>query len=167
MPDKEEFNFELDPAAMGFEGFGLFGEGMPEAALDDEDAPPWEGEDILFPEATARNQYEPLDPEKMPQIEGVKQDTPEYAARPASERTKELFSYMRPHRVSLMTMLEAAKEPASNAAESSIANQRVIFSSFILLLIFFCLCCLCRAPRGVAFHAPDLLESADTHIIMR
>ena len=121
MPDKEEFNFEIDPSLGGMEGFGLFDGNIP-MPEPGEDGAPWGGEDVLFPDATPRNQYEPLDPEKMPQIDAVKQDTPEYAARPAEERTHELLAYMRPHRASLLGMLRAAVEPVSNTQMTDVAE---------------------------------------------
>lgn len=120
MPNKEDFEFEIDPALASLEGFGLFGDMAPTEPGEDE--APWESEGGLFPDATARNQYEPLDPETTPQVEGVKQDTPEYAARPAKERTDELFAYMHPHRMALMKMLQAAQKPVDNAHMDKVAE---------------------------------------------
>lgn len=128
MSEKEEFEFgvdpefDVDPALKEFEGFGLFGDMAP--AEPGSESAPWPDEDILFPDATPRNQYEPLDPNKMPQIEGVKQDTPEYAARPAEERTRELFENMRPHRLAMLKMLEAAQGPVSNAQMEEVAEAQ-------------------------------------------
>ena len=124
MPDEKSFAFEIDPAIAGQEGFGLFEDDQGFMRRDlDEDGLPVNDADVLFPDATARNQYEPLDPEKVGHVEGVKQDSAEYAARPAEERTRELFAYMRPHRISLLGILEAAKEPVSSADMTEVAEE--------------------------------------------
>ena len=111
MPNDETFDFGFGEDLKGPEGLGLF-EGFVPGGFD-EDGMPSGDADVLFPDAEPRNQYEPLDPAKMPKIDAVKQDTEEYAARPADERTRELFAYMRPHRLSLLGILRAAAEPAS------------------------------------------------------
>lgn len=123
MPEEKDFMFEIDPGSFAGEGFGLFEgpEGFMQRELS-EDGLPIDDADVLFPDAMARNQYEPLDPEKVGSVEGVKQDSPEYAARPAEERTRELFAQMHPHRISLLGILNAAKQPISSTAMVDVAE---------------------------------------------
>ena len=120
MADTTPFSFEFNPggiqADIGDNDSFRIG-ALGEDGISDSDA------DVLFPGAEPRNQYEPLDPDKVPQIDAVKQDTPEYAARPAEERTRELFAYMRPHRMSLLGILDAAREPVSSARMEEIAEE--------------------------------------------
>lgn len=93
------FNFAFDPELDEFSG--------------GEDA----SQDGLFlPNEEGRTEFLPPDPEKVPVIESaVKQDTPEYAARPAEERTRELFSQMKSQRNILRGILDAARTPCSTA----------------------------------------------------
>ena len=117
MTEKTPFSFDFN--ASGFEQDPGFRVGTL-----DEDRRPWDDADVLFPGAEPRNQYEPLDPEKVPQVDAVRQDTPEYASRPAEERTRELFAYMRPHRMALLGILTAASEPTSSAKMDEVVEAQ-------------------------------------------
>lgn len=108
--DALNFDFDFDP------GIDIFGND-----LGNEDEPtsmddvPGADPGVFLPNTEGRTEFLPPDPDRVPVIEqAVKQDTPEYAARPAIERTKELFSYMYPHRMALFAVLDAAKEPCSH-----------------------------------------------------
>ncbi|MCI9261479.1 hypothetical protein [uncultured Adlercreutzia sp.] len=73
--------------------------------------------EIFLPNTEGTSEFLPPDPDKIPVIEAsVNQDDPSYAARPAEERTRELFGQMRPHRATMLGILEAAREPLSTAA---------------------------------------------------
>lgn len=103
------FNFDFDP------GIDIFGEDFEGEEPTEMDAVPGADPGVFLPNTEGRSEFLPPDPDRVPVIEqAVKQDTPEYAARPAIERTKELFSYMYPHRMALFTILDAAREPRSH-----------------------------------------------------
>lgn len=71
---------------------------------------------VFLPNREGRTEFLPPEPERVPVIEhAVKQNTGEYASRPAEERTRELFKYMNPHRHVLRGILEAAREPRETA----------------------------------------------------
>ncbi len=71
---------------------------------------------VFLDNEEGRTEFLPPDVEHMPVIENaVKQDTVEYAARPAEDRTHELFEQMNPHRLALLSILDAAREPVLNA----------------------------------------------------
>ena len=127
MTEPGQFAPNIDFNTQG--GFNLF-EAFTTDSLDSFNAPEmgedglsWNGDDYLFPDATPRNQYEPLDPEKMPQINAVDQHAPEYAERPAEERTRELFAYMRPHRLSLLGIVDAARTPITMQAMEQVVDE--------------------------------------------
>lgn len=78
------------------------------------DAPSQDG--LFLPNEEGRTEFLAPDPERMPVIENaVKQDSPEYAQRPADERTRELFGQMKSQRAILRGMLDAARTPRSTA----------------------------------------------------
>ena len=69
----------------------------------------------FLPNDEGRTEFLPPDPDRIPVIENaVKQQTEEYKQRPAIERTRELFGYMRPQRIVLLGIIKAAAEPISN-----------------------------------------------------
>ncbi len=103
------FNFEFDP------NFDIFGDEV--AGADEPIDMDSVGVDpgVFLPNTEGRTEFLPPDPEKVPKIEhAIKQDSPEYAERPAIERTRELFAYMYPHRIMLLQTLEAATDITSN-----------------------------------------------------
>lgn len=120
MTENTPFNFEFNP-----NGIAADSEENQKWRFEfDEDGLPVDFQEELIPEAEPRNQYEPLDPEKQPHVEGVKHDSDEYKARPAIDRTRELFAYMHPHRMTLLGMLRAAKEPVStDQMEAALADM--------------------------------------------
>lgn len=73
-----------------------------------------------------RSEFLPPDPDRIPTIEhSVKQDTEEYAARPAIERTRQLFEQLKSQRSILVGMVEAAHTPAStDAIEQAVEDLR-------------------------------------------
>lgn len=112
-PDIDGFKFEFDPS---YDIFGDAIEGNAEEEYADMDSVPGADPGVFLPNTEGRTEFLPPDPERVPTIDhAVKQNTPEYAARPAIERTKELFGYMYPHRMALYGILEAAQQPIKNA----------------------------------------------------
>lgn len=109
----EAFNFDFDP---GIDIFGNdFGEGPGGEEPTSMDDVPGADPGVFLPNTEGRTEFLPPDPDRVPVIEqAVKQDTEEYAARPAIDRTKELFSYMYPHRMALFALLDEAREPRSH-----------------------------------------------------
>lgn len=96
------FDFTFDPMLDPMGG----------AFADDEE----EGETPgpFTPNVEGRTEFLPPDPDKIPVIENaVKQDSAEYQARPAADRTRQLFEQMRSQRAILVGMVEAARTPAS------------------------------------------------------
>ncbi len=72
---------------------------------------------VFLENTEGRTEFLAPDPERVPVIEkAIKQDTAEYAARPAEERTRELFDQMSPHRLALLSILDKAKAPIANSA---------------------------------------------------
>lgn len=69
---------------------------------------------IFLPNKEGRTEFLPPDPDRVPQAPAVDQAKPEYAARPAEERTRELFNNMNPHRRVLYGVLRALREPVGN-----------------------------------------------------
>lgn len=70
---------------------------------------------VFLPNIEGRSEFLAPDPDRVPVIpNAVDQTAPEYAARPASERTRELFAHMNPHRQVLLGVLRAAMEPCSD-----------------------------------------------------
>lgn len=100
--DFERFDFSFDPQLdeLGFE--------EPESMDDVAGADPG----VFLPNTEGITEFLPPDPARAPEIpNALEQGTSAYAARPAEERTRELFAYMNPHRQVLLGILEAALEP--------------------------------------------------------
>jgi len=70
----------------------------------------------IFQDADGSTEFLPPDPDKVPVIEhAVKQDSEEYASKPAEERMRQLYSQLHAQRFILNGMIERAKEPATTA----------------------------------------------------
>ena len=118
-PDLSAFNFSFDPTL----------DTWAVQERDDE----LDSSEIFLPNVEGTSEFLPPDPDKIPVIEAsVNQYDPAYAARPAEERTRELFGQMRPHRLALMGILETAAEPTSTAAVRAALEKsgRVKFSVY-------------------------------------
>lgn len=118
-PDLSAFNFSFDPT------LDTWAVQEPESELDPSE--------IFLPNTEGRSEFLPPDPDRVPVIEAsVNQYDPAYAARPALERTRELFAQMRPHRTALLGILEAAASPISTAQvrETLEGSGRVKFSVY-------------------------------------
>lgn len=101
-PDFSAFNFSFDPTLDSWAAQDQGGE------LD--------SSDIFLPNTEGTSEFLAPDPDKVPVIEAsVNQYDPAYAARPALDRTRELFGQMRPHRATLLGILEMAGCPVSTA----------------------------------------------------
>ena len=101
LDDFRQFDFTFDPT---LDPFGATGEPM------DMDDVPGADPGVFLPNTEGRTEFLPPDPDRVPVIEhAVKQDTPEYAARPASERIAELLGQMAPQRRVLLGIVRAAK----------------------------------------------------------
>ncbi len=111
--DLDGFKFEFDPE------YDIFGDaigGDDEGLYTDMDSVPGADPGVFLPNTEGRTEFLPPDADRVPTIDhALKQNTPEYAARPAIDRTRELFAYMYPHRMTLYGVLEAAKEPIKNS----------------------------------------------------
>ncbi len=119
--DLDGFKFEFDP---GYDIFGDAIEGTEGDGYTDMDSVPGADPGVFLPNTEGRTEFLPPDPDRVPTIDqAVKQNTPEYASRPAIERTKELFGYMYPHRMSLYAILEAAQQPISNDAMEEVIKE--------------------------------------------
>ena len=98
--DLDAFNFAFDPM------LDPMGGGMTE---EEGDTP-----GPFTPNDEGRSEFLPPDPDRIPTIDhAVKQDSAEYAARPAAERTRQLFEQLKSQRAILVGMIEAARMPAS------------------------------------------------------
>ncbi len=101
--DTKQFNFPFNPM------LEVFDDEL--ESLDDVGIDPG----VFLPNTEGRSEFLPPDPERVPQIPNVvDRDAPAYAARPAEERTRELFAHMAPHRQVLLGVLREAIEPCSN-----------------------------------------------------
>lgn len=117
MPDPKDlmqFNFSFDPSLEDFD----FSE--PTSMDEVLDADPG----VFLPNTEGRTEFLAPDPDRVPVIpNAVDQTAPEYAARPASERTRELLAHMNPHRRVLLGVLKAATQPRSNADITGIVDE--------------------------------------------
>ncbi len=106
----ENFAFEFDP------DFDIFGDEIEkESEYSDMDSVPGADPGVFLPNTEGRSEFLAPDAERVPEIkQALKQDSPEYAKRPAIERARELFAYMYPHRLVLHKILQAAKDVISN-----------------------------------------------------
>ena len=99
----DAFKFAFDPM------LDPMGGGMSE---EEEDTP-----GPFTPNAEGRTEFLPPDPDRIPAIDhAVKQDTEEYASRPAIERTRQLFEQLKSQRSILVGMIEAARTPVTTDA---------------------------------------------------
>ncbi len=112
--DLSNFSFDIDGEGPEFN--------KPPESMDEAEADPG----IFLPNTEGRTEFLPPDPERVPQIPDVVEDTTSaYANRPAEERTQELFNNMNPHRRVLYGVLRAMEKPLScDAADEVIENLR-------------------------------------------
>lgn len=110
--DLSSFDFSFDPA------LDTWAVQEPDAALD--------SSEIFLPNVEGRTEFLAPDPDRVPVIEAsVNRDDPAWAARPAAERTAELFGQMRPHRAMLLGILEAAADAPLTTAAVAEACERI------------------------------------------
>lgn len=108
--DLKNFSFSLED--------GTFNFGEEPTTMDEVDNDPG----IFLPNTEGRTEFLPPDPDRVPQMPAVDQATPEYAARPAEERIRELFNNMNPHRRVLYGVLRALREPVGNDQVGSVID---------------------------------------------
>ena len=117
---EENFAFDFDP------DFDIFGDEIEKGSggYEDMDSVPNADPGVFLPNTEGRSEFLPPDAERVPKIEqALKQDTPEYAKRPAIERARELFGYMYPHRLVLYKILQSAQEIISNTDMEKRINE--------------------------------------------
>lgn len=111
-PDLSSFNFSFDPT-------------LDTWAVQEQDTE-LDSSEIFLPNVEGRTEFLPPDPDRVPIIEAsVNRDDPAWAARPAAERTAELFGQMRPHRAILLGILEAASDAPLTTTEVAEACERI------------------------------------------
>ena len=108
--DLKNFSFSLED--------GTFNFGEEPTTMDEMGNDPG----IFLPNTEGRTEFLPPDPDRVPQMPAVDQATPEYAARPAEERIRELFNNMNPHRRVLYGVLRALREPVGNDQVGSVID---------------------------------------------
>ena len=108
--DLKNFSFSLED--------GTFNFGEEPTTMDEVGTDPG----IFLPNTEGRTEFLPPDPDRVPQMPAVDQATPEYAARPAEERIRELFNNMNPHRRVLYGVLRALREPVGNDQVGSVID---------------------------------------------
>ena len=108
--DLKNFSFSLED--------GTFNFGEEPTTMDEVGNDPG----IFLPNTEGRTEFLPPDPDRVPQMPAVDQATPEYAARPAEERIRELFNNMNPHRRVLYGVLRALREPVRNDQVGSVID---------------------------------------------
>lgn len=102
----KQFDFSFDPSLDAFDA------SEPES-MDDVGADPG----VFLPNVEGRTEFLPPDADRVPVIpNAVDRLSPDYAARPAQERTRELLAHMAPHRQVLLGALRAATNPIADAA---------------------------------------------------
>ncbi|WP_283170610.1 hypothetical protein [Curtanaerobium respiraculi] len=120
--DRDSFVFTFDPE---LEGMMAEPESMDDVVGGDPG--------VFKPNTEGRSEFLPPDVEHMPVIEqAAHRDEPSYAARPAAERTEELFNQMRPHRLVMLDILDAAREPipASDIDETVLPKRKRKFTVY-------------------------------------
>ncbi len=96
--DMKVFDFEFDA-------------GLDELAASQQDE---DMSELFLDNEEGRTEFLPPDAENIPVIENaVKQDSTEYAKRPAEERTRELFSQMKAQKSILMGIVDFARTPCT------------------------------------------------------
>lgn len=100
--DLKNFSFSMEDGSFNF--------GEEPTSMDEVGNDPG----IFLPNTEGRTEFLPPDPDRVPKMPAVDQATPEYAARPAEERIRELFNNMNPHRRVLYGVLRALHDPISN-----------------------------------------------------
>ncbi len=106
-----DFSFDLNLDELSSEDKGSFDVGE-------------DGDGLFLPNEEGRTEFLPPDPSTIPVIENtVKQDAPEYARRPAKDRTRELFSQMKSQRSILRGILDQARTPCSTAHMDEVADS--------------------------------------------
>lgn len=108
--DLKNFSFSLED--------GTFNFGEEPTTMDEVGNDPG----IFLPNTEGRTEFLPPDPDRVPQMPAVDQAAPEYAARPAEERIRELFNNMNPHRRVLYGVLRALREPVGNDQVGSVID---------------------------------------------
>lgn len=108
--DLKNFSFSLED--------GTFNFGEEPTTMDEVGNDPG----IFLPNTEGRTEFLPPDPDRVPQMPAVDQATPEYAARPAEERIRELFNNMNPHCRVLYGVLRALREPVGNDQVGSVID---------------------------------------------
>ncbi|WP_303251908.1 hypothetical protein [uncultured Senegalimassilia sp.] len=108
--DLKNFSFSLED--------GTFNFGEEPTTMDEVGNDPG----IFLPNTEGRTEFLPPDPDRVPQMPAVDQATPEYAARPAEERIRELFNNMNPHRRVLYGALRELREPVGNDQVGSVID---------------------------------------------
>ena len=108
--DLKNFSFSLED--------GTFNFGEEPTTMDEVGNDPG----IFLPNSEGRTEFLPPDPDRVPQMPAVDQATPEYAARPAEERIRELFNNMNPHRRVLYGVLRALREPVGSDQVGSVID---------------------------------------------
>lgn len=108
--DLKNFSFSLED--------GTFNFGEEPTTMDEVGNDPG----IFLPNTEGRTEFLPPDPDRVPQMPAVDQATPEYAARPAEERIRELLNNMNPHRRVLYGVLRALREPVGNDQVGSVID---------------------------------------------
>ena len=111
--DSEAFEFSFDPDLDAEDDFD------PMESLDvEEDVPEDEDEELIdgiFKEnKEGRTEFLPPDADRVPVItDAVDQSSEEYAARPAEERLRQLFSQLKAQRRIVLQIVESASQPIS------------------------------------------------------
>lgn len=100
--DLKNFSFSMEDGSFNF--------GEEPTSMDEVGNDPG----IFLPNTEGRTEFLPPDPDRVPKMPAVDQAAPEYAARPAEERIRELFNNMNPHRRVLYGVLRALHDPISN-----------------------------------------------------
>ena len=102
------FNFSFDS------GLDIMGNVMGDAEEPEEP----DVSSPFLPNTEGRSEFLPPDPERVPTVDAViKNHSEEYALRPAEEKTHDLFTQMRPQRVTLHSIIRLATGTPRTTAE--------------------------------------------------